>query len=142
MQSDFERDLNEMDDDADGFSERLRLRLLQARMPHVKPGLAERVLDSIRLEESQDSVQPRSEARLSFSKFSAIAAAIALSGLLVFFGVNSQPRTFSEDEEWIIALSASNLSAADIPLIANLDELLEAEVDAQLNASWIETSNP
>lgn len=142
MQPDFKYDLNDPDDETDGLSEALRSKLLQARVPQLRAGLADRVLGSIREAEPQERVESHLAVRWRFSKFSAMAAALALSGLLVFWGLNSPLRTLSEDEEWISALSASNLSAADIPLIANLDELLEAEVDAQLTSSWLESSNP
>jgi len=142
MQSNFKDDLNDPDNETDASSEALRSLLLQARVPQLSDRLADRVLDSIRESESGDRSEFPSTVRWSFSKFSAMAAALALSGLLVFWGVNSPLRTISEDEEWISALAASNLSAADIPLVANLDELLEAEVDAQLTSSWLESSNP
>jgi hypothetical protein len=48
----------------------------------------------------------------------------------------------NDDEEWIAALSASNLTSADLPLIANLDELLEAEIATQLTSSWLDSVNP
>ena len=142
MQPDFKYDLNDPDDETDVLAEALRSKLLQARVPQLRAGLADRVLGSIREAEPQERVESHSAVRWRFSKFSAMAAALALSGLLVLWGLNSPLRTLSEDEEWISALSASNLSAADIPLIANLDELLEAEVDAQLTSSWLESSNP
>ena len=142
MQSDFKYDPNDSNDESDALSEALRFTLLQARVPQLRAGLAERVLGSIQNLEPRDAGEFRSSVRWSFSKFSAMAAALAFSGLLVFLGLNSPLRTLSEDEEWISALGALNLSAADIPLIANLDELLEAEVDSQLNSSWLESSNP
>ena len=142
MQSDFKYDPNDSDDESDARSQALRFALLQARMPRLRPGLAERVLGSIHNLEPRDGVEFRSSVRWRFSKFSAMAAALAFSGLLVFFGVNSPLKTLSEDEEWISALGTLNLSAADIPLIANLDELLEAEIDSQFNSSWLESSNP
>ncbi len=142
MQSNLKDDLNDPDNETDASSEALRSVLLQARVPQLSDRLADRVLDSIQESESGDRSEFAPTVRWSFSKFSAMAAALALSGLLVFWGVNSPLRTMSEDEEWISALAASNLSAADIPLVANLDELLEAEVDAQLTSSWLESSKP
>ena len=142
MQPGFKYDLNDPDDELDRLSEDLRSTLLQARAPKLRAGLADRVLGSIREAEPQDRVAFSSSLSRSFGKFSAMAAALVFSGLLVFWGLNSPLRIGGEDEEWISALIASNLSAADIPLIANLDELLEAEVDAQLTFSWLESANP
>jgi hypothetical protein len=139
MRADSEPDPN---DEIEALTQALESTLFRAAEPRLGADFADRVIASIRQLEPEATVPLQGRSRLSFPRFSSLAAAFALSGILVFLGVNSRTGIQSDEEEWMAALSASNLTASDIPLIANLDELLEAELVTQLTSSWLESANP
>jgi hypothetical protein len=139
MQPDSQMDSNK---ESEALTGALQSILLRAAEPKLRPDFTDRVIQSIRQLDPEDKVPREEVSRWNPSKFSAIAATFALAGILVFFGVDSQNRVQSDDEEWIAALSASNLTTADLPLIANLDELLEAEIATHLTSPWLDSLNP
>jgi hypothetical protein len=139
MQPDSQPDSNK---ETEALTDALQSILLRAVEPKLRPDFTDRVIQSIRQLGPEDKVLRKEVFRWNLSKFSAIAATFALAGILVFFGVDSRNRVQSDDEEWIAALSASNLTTADLPLIANLDELLEAEIATQLTSPWLDSLNP
>lgn len=139
MQPDFQQDSNE---ESDALTDALQSILLRSAEPKLRSGFTDRVIESVRQLGPEEQVPRKELLRWNLSKFSAIAATFALAGILVFFGVDSRNRVQSDDEEWIAALSASNLTAADLPLIANLDELLEAEIATHLTSPWLDSLNP
>ena len=139
MQPDFQKDSNE---ESEALTDALQSILLRSAEPKLRPGFTDRVIESVRQLGPEDQVPRKAYFQWNLSKFSAIAATLAFAGILVFFGVDSRNRVQSDDEEWIAALSASNLTAADLPLIANLDELLEAEIATHLTSPWLDSLNP
>jgi hypothetical protein len=139
MQPDSQLDANE---EIEAGIDALRSILLRAAEPKLQPDFTDRVIQSVRELGPEDQVPRKEVLSWNLSKFSTIAATVALTGILALFGVNSQNRLQSDDEEWIAALSASNLTTADLPLIANLDELLEAEIATQLTSPWLDSLNP
>jgi hypothetical protein len=139
MQPDFQQDSKE---ESEALTDALQSILLRSAEPKLRPGFTDRVIESVRQLGPEDQVPRKEYFRWNLSKFSAIAATLAFVGILVFFGVDSRTRIQSDDEEWIAALSASNLTAADLPLIANLDELLEAEIATHLTSPWLDSLNP
>ncbi len=139
MQPDSQMDSNK---ESEALTGALQSILLRAAEPKLRPDFTDRVIQSIRQLDPEDKVPREEVSRWNPSKFSAIAATFALAGILVFFGVDSQNRVQSDDEEWIAALSSSNLTTADLPLIANLDELLEAEIATHLTSPWLDSLNP
>jgi hypothetical protein len=139
MQPDSKPDSNE---ETEALTDALQSILLRAAEPKLRADFAEWVVTSVRQLEPENKAPRKNILHWSFSKFSAIAATVALAGILVFFGVDSRNSVQNDDEEWIAALSASNLTSADLPLIANLDELLEAEIATQLTSSWLDSVNP
>jgi len=126
----------------EALSDALQSILIRAAEPKLRADFSDWVIQSIRQLGPEDRVPQREVLRWSLSKFSAIAATFALAGILAFFSIDSRNRVQSDDEEWITALNASNLTAADLPLIANLDELLEAEIATQLTSPWLDSVNP
>jgi len=139
MQPDFQKDSNE---ESEALTDALQSILLRSAEPKLRPGFTDRVIESVRQLGPEDQVPRKEYFQWNLSKFSSIAATLAFAGILIFFGVGSRTRVQSDDEEWIAALSASNLTAADLPLIANLDELLEAEIATHLTSPWLDSLNP
>ena len=139
MQPDSQQDSNK---EIEVLTDALHCILLRAAEPKLLPDFTDRVMQSVRQLGPEEKVPRKEFFRWSLSNFSAIAATFALAGILVFLGVDSRNRVQTDDEEWIAALSASNLSAADLPLIANLDELLEAELATHLTSPWLDSLNP
>jgi hypothetical protein len=130
------------DGETEALSDALQSILVRATEPRLRADFTDSVIESIRQLEPKGRAPRKEFFSWNLSRFSAIAATFVFAGILVFFSTGSRNRIQSDEEEWIAALRSPNFTASDLPLIANLDELLEAEIATQLTSSWLDSVNP
>lgn len=120
---------------------RLLARAAGTRRAALPPGFSQRVLDSLPVQAGAESAEcpapaPRSH-RLGM--LLRIAASVAIAGALWF--ANRQSHTPAAEENWINEFASGEFSPSDLALIAQLHEVLEAEISTESNAAWIEPTN-
>jgi hypothetical protein len=126
--------------------EDIRLNNLLARAAHagrvtLAPGFSQRVLQSLPEQaDAERSRPPATAARNArWASVLKIAASVAIAGLLWF--ANRPGQAPSSEEGWMSEFASGEFSASDLALIAQLHEVLEAEISTESSAAWIESGN-
>lgn len=103
------------------------------------PGLAARVLESVDSEEAPQAVGIPQAVKPSGYRAGLLKAAAAVAAAAALWHSHQSSNQIQE-ENWIGALVSGEISPADLALIANLHEFIEAEVSSETNSAWLESN--